>query len=43
VTITPVAQVAKNKLGEKALASYSVDGNALQLRTGKALYRIETK
>jgi outer membrane protein assembly factor BamB len=33
--------VAKNKLGERALASYGVDGNALLLRTEKALYRIE--
>jgi outer membrane protein assembly factor BamB len=32
--------VAKNKMGERALASYGVDGNALLLRTEKALYRI---
>jgi outer membrane protein assembly factor BamB len=35
--------VAKNKMGERALASYGVDGNALLLRTEKALYRIEKK
>ncbi|HSQ57322.1 MAG TPA: PQQ-binding-like beta-propeller repeat protein, partial [Gemmata sp.] len=35
--------VATNKMGEKALASYGVDGNALLLRTEKALYRIEKK
>jgi outer membrane protein assembly factor BamB len=35
--------VATNKLNERALASYAVDGNALLLRTEKALYRIESK
>jgi len=35
--------VATNKMGERALASYGVDGNALLLRTEKALYRIEQK
>jgi outer membrane protein assembly factor BamB len=35
--------VAKNKMGERALASYGVDGDALLLRTEKALYRIEQK
>jgi outer membrane protein assembly factor BamB len=35
--------VATNKLGEKSLASYGVDGDALLLRTEKALYRIEKK
>jgi outer membrane protein assembly factor BamB len=35
--------VATNKLNEKALASFGVDGNALFLRTEKALYRIEKK
>lgn len=35
--------VAKNRMGEKALASYAVDGAALLLRTEKALYRIEAK
>jgi len=36
-------EVARIKMGEKALASYGVDGNALLLRTEKALYRIEKK
>ena len=36
-------QVAKNKLGEKSLASYAVDGDALFIRTEKALYRVEKK
>ena len=36
-------EVAKNRMGEKALASYGVDGNALLLRTEKALYRIQKK
>jgi outer membrane protein assembly factor BamB len=36
-------ELARNKMGEKALASYGVDGNALLLRTEKALYRIEKK
>jgi len=36
-------ELARNKMGEKALASYGVDGNALLLRTEKAVYRIETK
>ncbi len=35
--------VATNKMGEKALASYGIDGDALLLRTEKALYRIEKK
>jgi len=33
--------VAENDLGERALASMAVDGDALLLRTEKALYRIE--
>ena len=33
--------VAKNKMGEKSLASYGVDGDALLLRTDQALHRIE--
>lgn len=36
-------EVAKNKLGEKTQATFGVDGNALLLRTEKALYRIEKK
>jgi outer membrane protein assembly factor BamB len=36
-------QVARNRLGERALASYAVDGDALFIRTEKALYRIEKK
>ncbi|MBN9122460.1 MAG: PQQ-binding-like beta-propeller repeat protein [Planctomycetes bacterium] len=36
-------EVAKNKLGEKTQASFAVDGDALLLRTEKALYRIEKK
>ncbi len=32
--------VAENDLGERALASMGVDGNAILLRTEKALYRI---
>lgn len=35
--------VATNKLNEKALSSFGVDGTALFLRTEKALYRIEKK
>ena len=35
--------VATNKTDEKSLASYGVDGDALLLRTEKALYRIEKK
>jgi outer membrane protein assembly factor BamB len=35
--------VAKNRMGEKSLASYAVADNALFLRTEKALYRIEKK
>lgn len=35
--------VAKNKLNEKTLASYAVDGDALFVRSEKALYRIEKK
>jgi outer membrane protein assembly factor BamB len=35
--------VATNKLGERALASFAVDGQALFVRTEKALYRIESK
>jgi outer membrane protein assembly factor BamB len=34
-------QLAKNRLDEKALASPAADGNALYLRTAKALYRIQ--
>ena len=40
---TTFESVAKNRMGERALASYGVDGNALLLRTEKALYRIEQK
>ena len=36
-------EIAKNKLGEKTQASCAVDGDALLLRTEKALYRIEKK
>jgi hypothetical protein len=36
-------EVARNRIGEKALASFAVDGHALLLRTEKALYRIETR
>jgi outer membrane protein assembly factor BamB len=36
-------EVAKNKLNEKTQASFGVDGNAILLRTEKALYRIEKK
>jgi outer membrane protein assembly factor BamB len=36
-------EVARNKMGEKALASFAVDGDSLLLRTEKALYRIEAK
>ena len=36
-------EVAKNKLGERALASYALDGDALFVRTAKALYRVEKK
>ena len=35
--------VATIKMGEKSLASYGLDGDALLLRTEKALYRIEKK
>lgn len=35
--------VATNKLGEKSLASFGVAGDALFLRTEKALYKIEKK
>jgi outer membrane protein assembly factor BamB len=35
--------VATNKLGERALASPGVDGDALLVRTEKALYRVEKK
>jgi outer membrane protein assembly factor BamB len=34
-------EVIRIKMGEKALASYGVDGDALLVRTEKALYRIE--
>jgi outer membrane protein assembly factor BamB len=34
-------ELAKNRLGEKALASYAVAGKALFARTAKAVYRIE--
>lgn len=40
---TSYDEVARSKLNEKALASFGVDGNALLLRTEKALYRIEKK
>jgi outer membrane protein assembly factor BamB len=36
-------EVATNKLGERVLASPAADGNALFVRTEKALYRIENK
>lgn len=36
-------EVARNRMGERALASMAVDGDALLLRTEKALYRIEAK
>ncbi|MDY3558701.1 PQQ-binding-like beta-propeller repeat protein [Gemmata sp. JC673] len=36
-------EVAKNKLGERALASFGVDGDALLVRTEKALYKIEKR
>jgi outer membrane protein assembly factor BamB len=36
-------ELAKNRLDEKALASYAVDGNALYVRTAKAVYRVEGK
>jgi outer membrane protein assembly factor BamB len=35
--------VAKNKLGERTLASYATAGDALFVRTEKHLYRIEKK
>jgi len=35
--------VATNRIGERTLASLAVDGNALLLRSEKALYRIEQK
>lgn len=35
--------VATNKLGDKTQASFGVDGNALLIRTEKALFRIEKK
>jgi outer membrane protein assembly factor BamB len=35
--------VATNRLNEKTQASFAVDGDALLLRTEKALYRIEKK
>jgi outer membrane protein assembly factor BamB len=35
--------VSSSKMGERALSSYGIDGNALLLRTEKALYRIEKK
>lgn len=35
-------EVAKNDLEERSLASFGIDGNAILLRTEKALYRIET-
>lgn len=36
-------EVATNKLGEKSLASPAVDGDALFIRTEKALYKIEKR
>ena len=36
-------EIARNKMDERALASFGLDGNALLLRTEKALYRIEKK
>lgn len=36
-------EVAKNKLGERALASFGVTGDAILLRTEKALYKIGKK
>jgi outer membrane protein assembly factor BamB len=35
--------IATNKLGERALASFGVDGDALLIRTEAALYRIENR
>ncbi|MCI0703356.1 MAG: PQQ-like beta-propeller repeat protein [Planctomycetia bacterium] len=35
--------VSTNKMNEKSLASFAVDGNTLFIRTEKALYRIEKK
>lgn len=35
--------LATNKLGERTLASYALDGSALIIRTEKNLYRIEKK
>jgi hypothetical protein len=35
--------VAKNKIGERTLASYGIDGDALFIRTEKNLFRIEKK
>ncbi|PQO40494.1 serine/threonine protein kinase [Bremerella cremea] len=35
-------EVAENDLEERSLASFGIDGNAILLRTEKALYRIET-
>jgi outer membrane protein assembly factor BamB len=36
-------EIARNKIGERALASLAVDGAAIFLRTEKALYRIGSK
>ena len=36
-------ELAKNRLSEKALASYAVDGKALFVRTAKAVYRVEER
>ena len=35
--------VATNELGERLMASPAVSGNALFIRTDKAIYRIEQK
>jgi outer membrane protein assembly factor BamB len=40
---TSYDEVATNKMGERTLASFGVDGDALLLRTEKALYRIEKR
>lgn len=38
---TTFKSLAENRLDERTLASYGVDGNAIILRTQKHLYRIE--
>ncbi|RCS53966.1 serine/threonine protein kinase [Bremerella cremea] len=39
----PFEEVAQNDLQERSLASFGITGNAILLRTEKALYRIESK